>query len=303
MLSIRSFKELQNHLQNLEGVSRIAVVNPTDENTMKAVAVATNIGLIHPILIGITEEFDLKYFADLSIIELVTCHDLSEASTLAVEMVKTGKADILMKGLVNTDILLKAILSKENGIVPFGNVVTFIAAMEIPRYPKLLFVTDPAVIPAPNYRQRSAIINYAIEMARNFGISKPKVALIHGTEKKNLKLPFMKDYVDILKDADNGLYGDVIISGPLDIFLALDQELGAIKNVQSDINGDADILIFPGFESANIFYKSMMTFADAQMGGILYGTEKPVVLTSRSDSAASKFNSIALACINIVDGR
>lgn len=303
MLSIRSFKELRTHLEKLNGIRKLAVINPTDENTMEAVAEATNIGIIQPVLIGNTEEFDLNYFTDLSIIELVRCPDLSEASAIAVEMVKNGHADILMKGLVNTDVLLKAILNKENGIVPFGNVVTFIAAMEIPRYSKLLFVTDPAVIPAPNFRQRSAMINYAIQMARNFGIYKPKVALIHGTEKKNPKLAFMKDYIDILKDAENGLFGDAIIDGPLDIFLALDQELGAIKKVKSDINGDADILIFPGFESANIFYKSMMTFADAQMGGILYGTEKPVVLTSRSDSAASKFNSIALACINLVDGR
>jgi phosphate butyryltransferase len=198
---------------------------------------------------------------------------------------------------VNTDVILRAVLNKEHGIVPYGNVVTFIAAMEIPSYPRLLFVTDPAVIPAPNLRQRTAMIHYALGMAHQFGIAQPKVALIHGTEKKNMKLPFMADYVQILENARQGAFGDAVIDGPLDLFLALDKELGAIKNVTSPVMGDADILIFPGFDSANIFYKSMMTFAGAQMGGILFGTDKPVVLTSRSDNEASKFNSIALACL------
>ena len=141
------------------------------------------------------------------------------------------------------------------------------------------------------------MIHYAITMAKNFGIKLPKVALIHGTEKLNLRLNYMADYQKILDLYGSGEFSDAIIAGPLDIFLALDKELGKIKNVSTPIPGDADILIFPGFESANIFYKSMITFAHAQMGGILFGTEKPVVLTSRSDSMDSKFNSIALACL------
>ena len=297
MLSIRSFSELSAHLQTVSKTRRLVVVNPADHHTMKALVKATGQKLIYPILIGNPDELNLSLFASENDYELFPCNDLTEASELAVAMLKNEQADILMKGLVNTDVILKAILNKEHGMVPFGNVVTFIAAMEIPGYPRLLFVTDPAVIPAPNLRQRTAMIQYAISMATNFGIEKPKVALLHGTEKKNIKLPFIKDYVDILDAYEQGEFGNAVVYGPLDLFLAVDKELGAIKNVETPIMGDADILIFPGFDSANIFYKSMMTFAGAQMGGILFGTGKPVVLTSRSDSTDSKYNSIALACM------
>lgn len=273
----------------------MVVVNPADPQTINAVVAAAESGIVEPIFIGNINDMQIP---DKTLpFRMIDCNELNIASTKAVEMLKNNEADILMKGLVNTDVILRAVLSKEKGIVPYGNVVTFIAAMEIPSYPRLLFVTDPAVIPAPNLRQRTAMIQYAITMAHQFGIQKPKVALIHGTEKKNMKLAFMADYVEILENSAKGAFGDAVIDGPLDLFLALDKELGAIKNVETPLLGEADILIFPGFDSANIFYKSMMTFAGAQMGGILFGTDKPVVLTSRSDSEASKFNSIALACL------
>jgi len=273
----------------------MVVVNPADSQTVSAVAKAAASGIVEPIFIGKISE--MESHNKTVPFSMIDCSDLNEASTIAVEMLRNDEADILMKGLVNTDVILRAVLNKEKGIVPYGNVVTFIAAMEIPSYPRLLFVTDPAVIPAPNLRQRTAMIHYAIGMVRQFGIDKPKIALLHGTEKMNLKLPFIPDYVEILKQYRQGSFGDVVMEGPLDLFLALDKKLGAIKNVETQLQGDADILIFPGFDSANIFYKSMMTFAGAQMGGILFGTDKPVVLTSRSDSEASKFNSIALACL------
>lgn len=296
MLSIRSFTELTAHLQHLNSVKRLAVVNPTDNQTMEAIVRATQLNMITPILIGDVAAFNHKLLDGFHYM-LIDCPDPVEASARAVEMVKTGEADILMKGMVNTDVILKAVLHKEKGLATYGKVITFIAAMEIPRYPKLLFMTDPAVIPAPNLRQRTAMIEYSIEMAHSFGIACPKVALIHGTEKKNLKLNFMQDYVDILAAYKKGEFAEAIIDGPLDLFLALDPEMGSIKNIDSPIHGDADALVFPGFEAANVFYKSMMSFADAHMGGMLYGTDKPVVLTSRSDSVKSKFYSIALGCL------
>ena len=297
MPAIMSFSELTEHLQKISVSKRLAVVNPTDSQTMEAIIKASKAGMISPVIIGNPVDFNMQALRLQTDFEFVACNDLTQASALAVEMVKTGAADILMKGLVNTDVILHAILDKEKGIVSYGNVVTFIAAMESPHYSKLLFVTDPAVIPAPTLRQRIAMIHYAISMAKNFGIQKPKVALIHGTEKMNLRLCYMPDYQKILELEKAGEFGDAIVAGPLDLFLALDKELGKIKNIPSPILGDADVVVFPGFESANIFYKTMITFGQAQMGGILFGTDKPVVLTSRSDSAESKFNSIALACL------
>ena len=297
MLAIRSFSELTSHLQQLSQRKKLVVVNPADANSMEAVTRAVDMGFVSVQIIGNPKDYDIQSFEKQQNIQFIDCSDPGVASTMAVEMVKSGAADILMKGLVNTDILLHALLKKGTGMVPFGNVVTFIAAIEIPGYPKLLFITDPAVIPEPNVRQRTAIIRYAIDTARNFGISKPKVALLHGTEKMNPKLNFMSDYKKMLELWQAGEFGDAIVAGPLDLYLAINPELGKIKQVDSPVSGDADILIFPSFVSANIFYKSMVTFAHAEIGGMLFGTEKPVVLTSRSDSAATKFNSIALACL------
>ncbi len=297
MLAIRSFSELTSHLQQLSQHKKLVVVNPADANSMEAITRAVDMGFVSVQIIGNPEDYDIQLLEKQQDIQFIDCSDPVVASTMAVEMVKSGAADILMKGLVNTDILLHAVLKKGTGLVPFGNVVTFIAAIEIPGYPKLLFITDPAVIPEPNVRQRTAIIRYAIDTAKNFGISKPKVALLHGTEKMNPKLNFMSDYKKMLELGQAGEFGDAIVAGPLDLFLAINPELGKIKQVDTPIAGDADILIFPSFVSANIFYKSMVTFAHAEIGGMLFGTEKPVVLTSRSDSAATKFNSIALACL------
>ncbi len=297
MHPITSFSELTSHLQKTSERKRLVVVNPSDVQTFGALLRAVDAGLVGVTMLGDPAHYDMELIRSNPHLELIDCKDLKEASERAVAMVKCGEGDILMKGLVNTDVLLKAILNKENGLVPYGNVVTFIAAMEIPSYPKLIFMSDPAVIPAPNLRQRTAMIEYAIRMTGNFGITAPKIALLHGTEKPNIKLNFMEDYLAILELARSGRFGRAIVDGPLDIFLALNPELGSIKNVKTPIRGDADVLIFPGFEAANVFYKTVITFAGAEMGGILFGTDKPVVMNSRSDTAASKFNSIALAGI------
>jgi phosphate butyryltransferase len=278
----------------------LAVANAVDAHTLEAVFMAVDKGIVEAFLIGDVasiESPELYAHNPSPFIHIVDIPDVKEATLEAVRMVKEGEADILMKGLVNTDVLLRAILDKEKGLLPPGRVMTYNAALEIPTYHKLLFFSDPAVIPSPNLIQRTAMIKYAIASARKFGIKKPKLALIHATEIANPKIHYMQDYLDIMDAWRNGEFGDVIMDGPLDIFLALDQERGSIKNVHTPVLGDADILIFPNFESANIFYKSVSLFCNAEMGGLLQGTDKPVVMTSRSESIQSKFYSIAIACI------
>lgn len=300
MSTIASFQQLTDHLQDISTRKKIAVANATDSHTLSAIIKAVECGIVEAFLIGDVasiespELFDKKPSAWIHIIDIP---DATQATYEAVKMVKTGRADILMKGLVNTDVLLRAILDKENGLVPPGNVLSFSAALEIPLYHKLLFFSDPAVIPSPSLQQRKEIIRYSIATANKFGIKHPKIALIHATEKQNPKIQYMEDYAAIMADWRQGAFGDVIIDGPVDIFLALDKERGSIKNVNTPVLGDADILIFPNFESANPFYKGLMIFAGAEMAGLLQGTEKPVVLTSRSESTLSKFYSIAMACI------
>ena len=300
METISSFAELTAHLKSVNSRKRMAVANAVDSHTLDAVLRAVEMGLIEAFLIGDVASIESPELFEHNLsphIHIIDIPEVQEATLEAVRMVKSGEADILMKGLVNTDVLLRAILDKEKGILPAGNVLTYNAAMEIPKYHKLVFFSDPVVIPSPNLVQRKAMIKYAIETAYKFGIAKPKVALIHATEVANPKIQYMQDYLDIMQMWRNGEFGDVIMDGPLDIFLALDTERGSIKNVHTQVLGDADILIFPNFECANTFYKGLSLFAGAEMGGLLQGTEKPVVLTSRSESVDSKFYSIAMACV------
>ena len=297
---ISSFSELTSHLKSIDCRKRLAVANATDTHTLDAVLMAVDAGIVEAFLIGDVAAIESPrlFEHDLSpFIHIIDKPDVLEATLEAVRMVKSGEADILMKGLVNTDVLLRAILDKEKGLLPAGKVLSFSAALEIPGYHKLLFFADPVVIPSPNIIQRTVMIKYAIETASKFGISKPKIALLHATEVANPKIQYMQDYLDIKEEWRNGEFGDVILDGPLDVFLALDAERGKLKNVSTPVLGDADILIFPNFESANIFYKGLSLFAGAEMGGLLQGTDKPVVLTSRSESVQSKFYSIAMACV------
>lgn len=298
MKTISSFSELTSHLKNLNSRKRIAVANALDSHTLDAVIRAVEIGIAEAYLLG--DATAIKSLLGKNIpphVHIIDTPNAQTATLEAVRMVKEGDADILMKGLVNTDVILRAILDKEKGLLPAGNVMTYNAALQIPTYHKLLFFTDPAVIPYPDIRQRKAMIHYCIQTARKFGVEQPKIALIHATEKPSQKLHYMNDYLEIMQNWRDGEFGNVIMDGPLDIFLALDKERGGIKHIPTPVLGDADIVVFPSFESANVFYKGITTFANAQMGGLLQGTEKPVVMTSRGDSTESKFYSIAVACI------
>ena len=300
MQPIASFKELTSHLAELQHRKRMAVAYAVDSHTLDAVINAVNAGIVEAYLVGDVAEIESYLLEQPEIsshIHIIDKPEASEATLEAVRMVKDGECDILMKGLVNTDVILRAILDKQKGLLPPGNVLTYNAALEIPGYHKLIFFSDPAVIPYPTLEQRKAMIKYAINSCYKFGLVKPKVALIHATEVANPKIQFMQDYLDIMQMWRAGEFGDVIIDGPLDIFLALDAERGGIKKVPSPLLGDADVLIFPDFAAANVFYKGVALFANAQMGGILQGTSKPCVLTSRSETALSKFYSIAVACI------
>jgi len=300
MESISSFAELTAHLTSINCRKRLAVANAVDSHTLDAVLRAVDLGIVEAFLIGDVASIESPHLFEQNLspfIHIIDIPEVHEATLEAVRMVKAGEADILMKGLVNTDVLLRAILDKEKGLLPPGNVLTYNAALEIPTYHKLIFFSDPVVIPSPSLVQRTAMIRYAIASAYKFGIMKPKIALIHATEIANPKIHYMQDYLDIMQMWRNGEFGDVIMDGPLDIFLALDAERGRIKNVPTPVLGDADILIFPNFECANCFYKGVSLFAKAEMGGLLQGTVKPVVLTSRSESVNSKFYSIAMACV------
>ncbi|MCU4175058.1 phosphate acyltransferase [Carboxylicivirga sp. N1Y90] len=300
MNQIKSLNGMVQHLLELGVNKKIAVAVAEDDNTIGAIIEAHLSGFATPILIGdktrITQLL-VGENTDPSSFQIIDIKDNQAAVAEAVRMVKEDEADVLMKGLVGTDKFLKAVLNKEKGLLPPKAVMSYVCALDLPKYDKLLFVSDTAVLPYPDINQKIAMINYSVAMAKRFGIDKPKVALIGATEKPNAAFPSTIDDATICKLADRGQIKDCIIDGPLDIFLACDKASVEIKGIPTPINGEADALIFPSLESANSFYKGQMLFGGGELAGLIQGTIKPVVVMSRSESKKSKFYCIALSCL------
>lgn len=251
-------------------------------------------GVINPILV--CSEQTAERFKN--IYETLLADNPQDASEKAVELVRQGKADALMKGFVNTDVLLRAILNKEKGILPKGSVLTHITAAKIPTYPKLLFFTDPAVLPFPTHEQRIEQIKYVANFCHAFNIEQPKISLIHCSEKPDGKhFPYTEGYLELKKMANEGAFGNCIVDGPLDLKTSCSAEALADKKINSPIGGEADAVIFPDIEAGNVFYKTITLFAGAETAAVLQGTLVPVVLASRGDTVESKFYSLALATI------
>lgn len=287
-------------VHSLHKKHRIAVAWAQDIHTISAIHKAVNYGLTDAIMIGQASEIKnicRKTGIDYELFTIVDSDDEVKASAEAVSLVRSGEADIAMKGLVGTDKFLKAVMDKNKGLMLPGAVLSYVCAIELPGYHKLLFITDPAVIPVPTLDQKTIMTEYAIEMAGRFGINRPKIALISASEKPSRHFQSSRDYEVMCRMARDGQISDCIMDGPLDIFLACDKKSVEIKGVDTPVNGDADILLFPSLESSNPFYKGLMLFAQGELAGIIRGTEKPVVVMSRSESEKSKFFCIALACL------
>ncbi len=297
---IRTLDDLEKKVLSLKKRHRIAVAWGQDTNTIGALNNAINKGFAEGILVGKEKEI-INACKGLGVshksFSIIESENETKASQEAVRLVKNGDADILMKGLVGTDKYLKAVMDKEKGLMLPNAVLTYVGVMEIPAYHKLIFITDPAVIPFPDLNQKVSMAGYAIEMANKFGVQKPKVALIGASEKMSSHFTNSVDYAIMCKMADRGQIKNCTMDGPLDLFLACDKNSIAIKGVETPVNGDADILLFPSLESCNPFYKGLMLFAGGELAGLIRGTEKPVIVMSRSESEKSKYFCIALSCL------
>lgn len=278
----------------------IAVAWAHDSHSIGAIHKAVKDGFIEALLIGNPAEikrFCRSVGADEKLFTIIDSDNEASASVEAVRLAKSGKADIVMKGIISTDKFLKAVMDKETGLMLQNAVLSYVGVLEIPAYHKLLFITDPAVIPFPDLDQKISMAGYAIEMAEKFGIKKPRIALIGASEKMSHHFRNSVDYAIMCKMAERGQFKSCIMDGPLDIFLACNRESVDIKGVETPVKGDADILLFPSLESSNPFYKGLMLFANGELAGLIRGTEKPVIVMSRSESEKSKYYCIALACL------
>lgn len=293
---IANFGELVNLLLKRNIKKRIAVVWPEEAHTQEAVKLAVEKGFIDPIFVCSQAVAD-KYTNN----KLFTClvaTDPTDAAKKAVALVRSGEAETIMKGFVSTDVLLRAILDKEVGILPRGTVMTHITVAEIPSYKKLLVFTDPAVIPFPTDEQREAQIKYVVDICHKFQIKTPKVSLIHCSEKVDERhFPYTAHYLTLKEKCKNGELGDCIIDGPLDLKTSCSLEALQYKQIESPINGEADALIMPNIEAGNAFYKTITLFCQAETAAVLQGPLAPIILTSRGDSITTKLNSLALATL------
>lgn len=279
---------------------RLSVAFANDAHTIEAVSSAIDLGIVEGILVG--DEKTIKEICeqekiDVNKFSIVQEADEVKAANKAVSLINEGKADFIMKGLVSTDKYMRAILNKETGLLPPKAVLSHVVVMEFQNYHKLLVATDVAVIPAPDLNQKIALTNYVIGVSKALGIETPKVALIAATEQMSYAMPACVDAAIIAKMAERGQIKGALVDGPLALDVAIDKESVDIKKLKSAVDGDADCLVFPDIEAANVFYKTSTKLAKAKLGAMLVGAKCPAVLTSRGDSAETKTFSIALAAL------
>lgn len=301
MNPIVNFKALPERLRSLGKRVTVAVASPADSHTEEVIERSIKEDFAQFILVAVDAKQAIaqRLAGDYpDHVRIIIATDDDDAAQLAVKEVREARADVLMKGSLNTDNLLRAVLNKEHGILVKGSVLTHIAVAEVPGMNRLMFFSDAAVIPFPTTEQLDAVTKYLSDTWRSItGQECPRIALTHCTEKTSEKFPITISYQEVKKYAAEGRYGNVCIDGPMDVKTACDAESGAIKGIASPVVGNADILIFPDIEAGNTFYKTLTYFAHATVTGMLAGTTAPVVVTSRADSADSKFYSLAVACL------
>jgi phosphotransacetylase len=298
-MKLKRLTDLFELVKSLDKKTLIAV-NAIDGHSLEAIAEAVKTGIVTAIITGNSQEI-LKqceiHHIDPQLFQIINADTEEEAASLAVNLTKTESKSILMKGFINSEKYLRAILNKEAGLLAPGSVLSHVSVIDNPNYHKLLIVSDVAIIPYPTIQQKIAMTHYLKEMAVNLGIEIPKIALIAPTEKILPSLVSCTDAVEIMKAAENGQFQPAIVFGPMALDVALDIESAQIKNITSKVAGDADCLLFPNVDAGNVFYKTNTKLCGAEQAAVVMGAKVPVVLSSRGDSKQTKLNSIALAAL------
>lgn len=300
---MNSFKEIFSNLQGRDIKKMMVAAWGVDEHTISAASQAVDLGLVNVTLVG-DESMILEVCQhegiDSSKFNIVHNPVELQAVAQAVQMVREGQGDFLMKGLCSTDKFLRAVLNKETGLLPPKGVLTHCAVFEIPGYDRLLFVGDVAVIPAPDLKQKQVIMECLVKTARAVGVQTPKVAVIAATEQVLPSQPATIEAALLAKMVERGQIKGCIADGPLALDVALDIESARIKGLQSPVAGYADCLLFPNIESGNVFYKANSKLVPGvRQAGMLVGAKVPCVLSSRADSTDTKLNSIAVAAMSV----
>ena len=293
----RNFDELIAKVQNTDSIKRVVVVAAHDEHTLEAVFKAVDDKIVNPILIGdkakiqgilerLSVSFDSKH--------IIGTESDVESAEKAVEMIREGEADFIMKGKINTADLLRAVVDKEKGLRT-GSVMSVVALHEVPGYHKLLCVTDGGMMMYPNLEEKKSVLENAVNTYKSMGYDTIKVAVLAAVEVVNPKMPETVD-ADALKQMSlRGEIENCIIEGPISYDLAMSKESAEIKGFDSVVCGDPDIMLVPNITVGNILSKALMYSAGAKMAGFIVGAKVPIVLTSRGATSEEKYLSLVLS--------
>jgi phosphotransacetylase len=288
-------------LERCRGLAPIptAIAYPCDESSLAGAIDAASKGLIVPILVGpaatIAEVAKAKGI-DLGRAEIVDVASSRASAAHAVELVRQGRAELLMKGSLHSDEVLSAVIAKETGLRT-GRRLSHVFIMDVPTYHKVLLITDAAINIAPTLEDKVDICQNAIDLARTFGVERPKVAILAAVETVNSKMPATLDAAALCKMADRGQIKGGLLDGPLAFDNAISREAATTKGITSEVAGDPDILVAPDLEAGNMMAKQLSFLANADSAGLVLGARVPVILTSRADSVRSRIASCAVAVL------
>lgn len=293
----RNFDELIAKVKGLPGMKRMAIAVAADEHTLEAALVARKEGIARPVLVGdraLIGDILTKLGEDVADEDIYDVVDEVAACEYAVKLVKEGKADFLMKGKVDTKVILKAVVNKENGLGK-GGVMSHITIFEVPTYHKLLVPVDGGMVTYPTLEQKKAIIENTVSALLDMGYTCPKVGVLACVEKVNPKMPETVEADALAQMNRSGEIAGCIVEGPISYDCAIDKSIADFKGLESEIAGDVDILIAPNIHAGNIMGKMLAVTCRAKMAGFVVGAKCPIVLTSRGSSAEEKYLSIVVS--------
>jgi len=276
-----------------------AVAHPCEKSALSGAIEAANLGLIVPILVGPRDKIEATAKSaglDISEYEIVDTPHSHASAAKAVELLREGKAELLMKGSLHTDELMSAVVSREGGLRT-GRRISHVFVMDVPTYHKVLFITDGAINIAPTLEDKVSICQNAIDLIRALGVPKPKVAILSAVETVTSKIPATIDAAALCKMAERGQITGAILDGPLAFDNAISKEAAETKGIHSVVAGDPDILLAPDLEAGNMLAKQLSFLANADSAGLVLGARVPIILTSRADSVRARIASCGVAML------
>ena len=290
-MEIKNFEEIIDKVKGYPSMKRMVIAAAGEEHTIKAALHARSEGIVKPILVGDKIEIDKilnKLGESIPEEDIYNVVDVKEAAEKSVELIRQGKGDFLMKGYLDTSVILKAVVNKEKGLGK-GGVMSHFTMFEVPNYHKILVAVDGGMVTYPTLNQKKAIIENTVEVLRTYGYENPKVGVLACVEKVNPKMLETIEADELSKMNESGEISGCIVAGPISYDCAMDAEVAKIKRYEGPVAGNADILVAPNIHAGNIMGKMLTVTCKARMAGFIVGAKCPIVLTSRGSSTEEKY--------------